>query len=211
MSQMKDNTKVSSKKEAKKLVKEEMNIAPSGIVEEDIKKAPKEYETLIEQCRQDIERCEKETRLFDKHDLLKQRFVNMYVSGQYTNKQIARILMIGETTVSSWLRNPDIVDEIVRLQTRENLIVDASLKALRLKAVNKANELMSCGNPMVESIMVRDVLDRTGHKAIDKKEVNVNMTYEERLTNLIENANEVLDVEVIDDEPNNNEGIKGDE
>jgi hypothetical protein len=39
---------------------------------------------------------------------------------------------------------------------------------------------------MVQAILIRDILDRTGHKAVEKKQVDVNVTYEERLKKLID-------------------------
>ena len=53
---------------------------------------------------------------------------------------------------------------------------------------------MEDDNSMVALQAAKDALDRTGHKPTEKKEVQVNMTYEERLNQLI-NGVEVIDTD----------------
>lgn len=203
-----------SKKIEKEVKKELKNIqSPENSVAQNISKAQDEYELLIKSYEEELNRVNKEAELINRFDILKTRFVHLYTSGQYTNRQLARILKVSEGTITKWLREPEIVDMIVAYQQKENIIIDASLKALRLKAVQKASDLLDADNEMVQAIVVRDILDRTGHKAVEKKEVNVNLTYEERLNKLLQDASNIIDAEIIYDnnEENNSEGeIKGD-
>jgi hypothetical protein len=73
--------------------------------------------------------------------------------------------------------------------------------------MNTLGELMDSQNDLVALNAAKDVLDRTGHSATQKQEVNVNVTYEERLRQLIEGV-DFVDVEstLVQDNQNNAEG-----
>lgn len=147
--------------------------------------------------------------------ILRQRFVHLYVSGVYNNREIARILCISPNTITRLLRNPEIIEMIQAYQEAEKSVVDSALKSLRIKAVETQSELLDSQSDMVRFNTAKDILDRTGHKAEEKKTVNVNHTYEQRLSDLLDNV-EIQDVPyVINDEPeiNNAEGdaINGDD
>lgn len=152
--------------------------------------------SLYENERKRID-YEKKTILF--LPVLKQKFITMYCSGLYTHKEIARILGVSPNTISHWLRHEEITTAIEAYQKEENLVVDTSLKAIRMKAVNKLSELLDASNEMVQLQATREILDRTGHMAVQKQEVNVNVSYEERLRNLVV---EGVDFEVVNDTDN---------
>lgn len=79
---------------------------------------------------------------------------------------------------------------------KEDKIISAQLKALRSKALDKADELLDSKNDMVKAIIIRDILDRTGHKPVEKQEIKIEASYEERLKQLIEGVDVVVyDVE----------------
>jgi hypothetical protein len=124
---------------------------------------------------------------WDRYNLLKRKLVSLFVSGRYTLREMSRILFVSEKTLSLWLREEKVRDAISRYQLEEDAIIQASLRALRVRAITKAGELMDgAENEMVQAILIRDILDRTGHKAVEKKQVDVNVTYEERLKKLID-------------------------
>lgn len=128
-----------------------------------------------------------------------QRFVHMYLSGQYTIHQIADLLNMSHYTLRNWLRKPDMRKAIDEYQTDEDQIVKQMLKATRLKALGKMSELIDCKIEGIAYQAARDVLDRTGHKAVDKKEVNVEIyTFEQQMKEVIKQSNaekEFIDVE----------------
>jgi hypothetical protein len=185
-------------RKAKKYVREEVKRIESAqleSVEQRIEQAEDEFKHLMEQVSDELTVVEKEKQYLNKFPVAKQRLVSLYVSGNYTVSQIARILKVGTSTVQRWLRNEDILNAIQNYQKEEDLIIGNSLRALRMKAMNTLGELMDSQNDLVALNAAKDVLDRTGHSATQKQEVNVNVTYEERLKQLIEGV-DFVDVEV---------------
>lgn len=178
-------------RKAKQYVREELaqNIVDLSL-EEQIEYAKDEFEQIIANEQKNIEIMEVQLPMIGKYAALQQKLTHLYLSGNYTQCQIAKILRVTPGTISRWLRLPQIKQAIEVYQQEEDAIINGSLKALRMKAINKASELMDDDNSMVASIMVRDVLDRTGHKATEKKEVNVNLTYEQRLQMIMNDSKE---------------------
>ena len=117
------------------------------------------------------------------------RIMQLFCTGQYNRREIAHILKITPTTVSKWLAVPEVSKAINEYQREETIVVDQAIKAIRMKAVDKMDELLDAENEMVQWQAARDILDRTGHKADNKTTVNVNVrTYEERLGDLIQDV-----------------------
>jgi hypothetical protein len=140
----------------------------------------KEYENLSElQAR--------EEQFIKKSNILKQRFIQLFVSGRYTQAEISKILHVSANTVNKWLHFESIRKEIEKFQEEENMIINASMKALRRKAIEKQSELLDDDNSMVAHLVAKDILDRTGHSAQQKSTVQVNVTYEQKLQQLLGN------------------------
>lgn len=180
-------SKKTSERAVKKEIKEKMKQIESLSelpIEDRIKETTNYLEDIIFEQQREIE-LEKAIDRFSKNGFLKIKLVRLFCSGLYTQRQIARMLGISETTVGKWLRQEEVMEAIEKYQREEDVLMTASLKALRRKAIERASELIEGDNEMVSAIMIRDILDRTGHKPVDKKEIDVNMTYEERLQQLI--------------------------
>jgi transposase-like protein len=128
-----------------------------------------------------------------------QRFVHLYITGQYTVQKLAQLLEVHPNTLFSWLRRSDVKQVIADMQTNTQEIVTAQLKALTLKAANKLNELINSPIDGVALQAVKDVLDRSGHKA--KQEIKVDKTVttiEQKLAQLIDSTIIDADYEVIE-------------
>ena len=100
----------------------------------------------------------------------------------------------------------EVRNAIEAYQREENIIVDSALKAIRIKAVNKLAELLDANNELVQMQATKEILDRTGHQAIQKQEINVNLSYEEKLKKLIV---EDADFTVVDDTEQNKQQGSG--
>jgi DNA-binding MarR family transcriptional regulator len=157
-------------------------------VDEARKAKQKEFNSMIRASLREDKLSERQKIQITKRTILKQRFVHLYVSGCYTNREIARILCISPSTVTKLLRDEEIKEMIKAYQTDENETINAALKSLRLKAVETQSELLDSDNDMVRYNVAKDILDRTGHKAEEKKTVNINHTYEERLKEIVDNV-----------------------
>lgn len=130
-----------------------------------------------------------------------QRFIHLYITGQYTLTKLAELLEVHPNTLSRWLKRKDVKAIIQDLQESTHDIVATRLKSLSLIAAEKMAKLMDSPIDGVAYQAARDILDRTGHKP--KQEIKVDktvVTYEEKLRNLIDNVIDVTDYEVSDDE-----------
>lgn len=128
-----------------------------------------------------------------------QRFIHLYLSGQYQVKQIAELLNMSLSGVRGWLKNPDIKAIIEEIQADEDDIVRQGLKAIRLSALYKMQGLLNSPIDGIAYQAARDILDRTGHKAPTKQEVKVEVyTFEQQLQEAIKSIDkpeEFIDVD----------------
>lgn len=116
-----------------------------------------------------------------------QRFVQLYMTGQYTNAKLAQLLEVTPQTVSNWMKRKDVQAIIADMQETTHMMVGAQLRAMSQKAANKLESLIDSPIDGVALNAVKDVLDRAGHKP--KQEIKVDKTirtFEERLTSLID-------------------------
>jgi hypothetical protein len=132
----------------------------------------------------------------------KQRFVHMYLSGQYRLTDIAKLMNMSVATIRKYATDKDVKDVIEQVQMEEDEIVKQGIKALRMKALYKMGELVDSKIDGIAYQAARDILDRTGHKAPTKQEVNVEIyTFEQQIKEVIKqsnNAEEFIDVEYED-------------
>ena len=117
-----------------------------------------------------------------------QRFVHLYLTGQYNQTQLAQLLEVHKNTINSWLKREDVNIAIKEYQAMEHEMIDVQIKAMRMKAIEKMNELMDSPIDGIAFHACKDILDRTGHKA--KNEIKVDKTVktiEMQLNDLAEN------------------------
>lgn len=130
-----------------------------------------------------------------------QRFVHLYMTGQYTISKLSQLLEVHPNTINSWLKRTDVRNIISDMQKTTHDVVTVQLKALTLKAVNKLSSLTDSPIDGVALQAVKDILDRAGHKS--KQEIKIDKTvrtFEQKLSALIENTIDVDYEEVNDDE-----------
>lgn len=130
-----------------------------------------------------------------------QRFVHLYITGQYTLSKLAQLLEVHPNTLGNWLKRKDVQAVIADMQVTTHDVVSNQLKALTLKAANKLHDLIDSPIDGVALQAVRDVLDRAGHKS--KQEIKIDKTVttvEQKLQSLIEETIVDADYEVIEDE-----------
>ena len=129
-----------------------------------------------------------------------QRFIQLYMTGQYSQAKLAQLLELHPNTVYKWLSRSDVKQIIHEMQKTTHDMVQTQLKSLTLQAINKLSTLINSPIDGVALQAVKDVLDRGGHK--QKTEIKVDKTIttvEEKMRNLID---ETIDIEyeVLEDE-----------
>ena len=127
-----------------------------------------------------------------------QRFIHLYMTGQYTLQKLSQLLEVHPNTLSNWLRRKDVKAIIADMQVDTHQIVGVQLKAMSSKAVGRLQDLMDSPIDGVALQAVKDVLDRGGHKP--KQEITVDkrvVTFEEKLSNLIESTidDDIIEIE----------------
>lgn len=127
---------------------------------------------------------------------LRQRFIHLYMTGQYSITGLAELLDLHPNTLYGWLKREDVKEIISDMEMATHDIVSTQMKSMTLKAMNRIRELMDSPIDGVALQAVKDVLDRSGHKPKQIKETNVNVrTFEEELDSLI---NETIEGEWTD-------------
>ena len=128
-----------------------------------------------------------------------QRFVHLYLTGQYNQTQIAQILEVHKNTINQWLKREDVGLAIKEYQQLEHEMYDVQIKAMRMKAIQKMNDLMDSPIDGIAFQACKDILDRTGHKA--KNEIKVDKTVktiEVQLNELADSLINDVEFEVLD-------------
>lgn len=150
------------------------------------------------------------TRIRNKPILIN-RVVQLYVSGNYSNSQIASIMGVSVQVINKLLKEQEVLDMILEYQNEEKEYVDSRLKSLRQKSLDTIFELLDSVDDSVRLNASKEVLDRTGHVKKDIKDVNINVSYEEKLKELGDSIDlSYIDTSytvINDNEQNNEEGV----
>lgn len=115
------------------------------------------------------------------------RFVQLYVTGQYPLNKIAQLLEVHPNTVGKWYKREDVKLAIADLQGLTHDMVAVRLHGMTTKAADRLEQLMSSPIDGVALQAVKDVLDRSGHKP--KNEIKIDKTIttvEQKLKSLID-------------------------
>ena len=131
-----------------------------------------------------------------------QRFIHLYLTGRYKNAELAQLLGVHVNTIHNWLRKPEVKKIITDFQKDEHEVVESNLKALRGKAIETMAELMESPIDGIRYQASKDILDRTGHKSVQKMEVKKEVyTYEKQMKELVdESIPDDLIIELMKDE-----------
>lgn len=130
-----------------------------------------------------------------------QRFIHLYMTGQYTLSKLAQLLEVHPNTLQNWLRRKDVKEIINEMQQTTHDVVAIQLKALTLNAVARLGELTKSPIDGVALQAVKDVLDRAGHKPKQELKIDKTITtYEQRLNDLIKNTIDAdVEIEEVDE------------
>ena len=127
---------------------------------------------------------------------LQQRFVHLYLSGQYTLTKIAEMIEVNPATVSNWLRQPKVKAVVDGMQMEQYEMVGLKMNALTVKAINTLSGLLDSKDDYVKLNATKDILDRGGFKPKQEIKIDQTITYEQKLSSLIKNTmGEVIDVD----------------
>ena len=127
-------------------------------------------------------------------DPQKQRFIQLYMTGNFTIAKIAQLMEVHPNTVSNWLKREDVKNAIAEAQSEIHHQVQMQITANTMKAVQRLNDLMDSSIDAVSLQAVKDVLDRGGHKP--KNEIKVDKT----VTTIEQKFKEIIDMSISDDE-----------
>jgi transposase-like protein len=121
-----------------------------------------------------------------------QRFIHLYMTGQYTINKLSQLLEVHPNTLGNWLKRKDVQGVITDLQDTTHQMVAIQLKTLTLNATNKLGELINSPIDGVALQAVKDVLDRAGHKS--KQEIKIDKT----VTTIEQKMKELVDSTIVD-------------
>ena len=133
-------------------------------------------------------------------DFKKQRFVHMYLTGQYKNAELAELFEVHPNTISKWLRTPEIQKAITDMQDDIHNSVANQIKNLTLKAVDRLSDLTESPIDGVALQAVNSILDRAGHRP--KQEIKIDKTVttiEQKMKQLIDSTIDIDDLEELEE------------
>lgn len=146
--------------------------------------AVKEFDRVLKETKKLSKKDDKQFTKISNRPLLKQRLAQLHCSGSYSVKQMASILLISESVCKRLLKEPDIVDMVIAYQDEEKQIIDARIKSLRMKSTEVMSELLDSEDDTIRLQVAKDLLDRTGFKDKESKDININISYEQQLEQL---------------------------
>lgn len=126
-----------------------------------------------------------------------QRFIQLWLTGNFTNAQLAGMLEVHPNTIGNWLKKPEIKSALEEAQMEIHEQVAMQIKSMTIKATQKLNQLIESPMDAVALQAVKDVLDRGGHKT--KNEIKVDKTVttiEEKMKTLIDST--IPDIEYLE-------------
>lgn len=134
-----------------------------------------------------------------------QRFLHLYLTGQYSLNKLAQLLEVHPNTIHNWMKRSDVKVAISEMQNVTHEVVANQMKSMTVKAMERMRELMDSPIDGVALQAVKDVLDRSGHKPKQEVTKNVNIrTFEEKMQDLIDDAIDI-DYEEVDDTDDEND------
>ena len=160
----------------------------------------KDFMTCVREAKSISITERKEYNRASKSNVIRNRLIQLYSLGAYSNRQIADILGVSYGTVIRILKEPDIKQKLIEYADEEKDVIDAKLKALRERATDTLSDLLYSDEDSVRLQTAKVILDKTGHG--DKKEVeqNINVSYEQRLTQVLEGVSFDVDKLVYEEE-----------
>ena len=121
---------------------------------------------------------------------LKLRLAYLWASGGVRNyTTLGALVGVAPTTVSKWLRQDDMQEFLAKIQQKDNELINSGLSAMRIKALERLEDLLDASSEKVRLDAVKDVLDRTGHSAEKKIKKDVNFSYEKQLLEITGEVN----------------------
>ncbi len=116
-----------------------------------------------------------------------QRFIHLYLTGQYSSAKIADLLDVHPNTIYRWLKRDDVREVMDEMQNITHRMVGLQIKSLTVKATERLYDLMDSPIDGVALQAVKDILDRGGHKPEQKIKVDKTVrTFEEKLRDIID-------------------------
>lgn len=107
-----------------------------------------------------------------------QKAVKLMFEGDLTQKQIAEELKVTEQTITNWKKREDFNDALLDYERKY-------LKGLSSKAIKTMEKLLDAKSELVRYNAASDILDRTGHKPVDKQEIDANV-HSDKLESILE-------------------------
>lgn len=145
-----------------------------------------EFDRVLKESKTLAKQYNKEVKKISSKEILKQRLAQLYCLGHYSEKDIASILMVSVATIRKMLKDNTVLGLIEDYQREEKQVIDSRIKALRNKATETMFELLDSDDDSIRLQASKDILDRSGHKADNNSNININVSYEQQLNELIQ-------------------------
>lgn len=94
--------------------------------------------------------------------------LELLVSGEMTQKEIASEIKVSEQTICNWKKNEE-------FNTEYDNLMRVCIQSFAAKAFQTQTRLLNAKSEMVRYVVSKDILDRAGFKPVDKVQQEVDM------------------------------------
>lgn len=94
--------------------------------------------------------------------------IELLVSGEITQKEIAKQVKVSEQTICNWKKNEEFNAEYDNMMR-------VCIQSFAAKAFKTQTNLLNAKSEMVRYMVSKDILDRAGFKPVEKVEAEVDM------------------------------------
>ena len=93
-----------------------------------------------------------------------EKCITLMITSDFNQKQIAEELKVTEQTISNWKKREDF--QKLKKEMQQNYLNDQAAPALKT-----LSRLLKAKSELVRLQAATDILDRTGYKPVDRKEI----------------------------------------
>lgn len=132
------------------------------------------------------------------NDELINTFKGLVCTGAFSKKEIVKLLNIDYPTYNRLIKNKEVVKYMEQYSVEVRKVTENRLNLISPKALDVLEESLNSDDEKIRIDSAKDILNRTGFKPKEEKNINVNHSYEQTLNQACDmglNIDEILNAD----------------